>query len=125
MDNKRWVFTTAGDWQQTTNPLTPHRHLVSFEAQLKAAGYTEWTSFPHEEFAVLSLQVYRNSDTELPYMVSLATPTTWEVVYAESLPAMMDLLARWTPTVQGAALSYLAGQLNDNDVIPALVRHLK
>ncbi|MGW2631499.1 hypothetical protein ACWC2K_19490 [Streptomyces chattanoogensis] len=46
MDNKIWVFTATGGWRQTADPLTPHRHLGSFDDELKAAGYGEGTSFP-------------------------------------------------------------------------------
>ncbi|MGW7276202.1 hypothetical protein ACWGH5_37575 [Streptomyces sp. NPDC054864] len=36
-------------------------------------------------------------------MINVTTASFYETVSAEGVPALMELLARWTPVVQGAA----------------------
>ncbi|MET7784707.1 hypothetical protein ABZT28_55455 [Streptomyces sp. NPDC005388] len=47
------------------------------------------------------------------FLVNVTTDSFYETVCAESVPALMELLARWTPVVQGAAIGKLAGELGD------------
>ncbi|MGW2394005.1 hypothetical protein ACWCYK_31605 [Streptomyces lydicamycinicus] len=126
MDNKIWVFTTTGEWQQAEDPLAPHRHLDDWEAEVKAAGYSSWTKFPEQDTTPLALEIYRSekAGSELLFIVNVSTSSFYETVYAESVPALMELLARWTPVVQGAALGALAGQLDDKGVITSVARSL-
>ncbi|MGW0423871.1 hypothetical protein [Streptomyces sp. NPDC003015] len=56
--------------------------------------------------------------------MNVSTSSFYETVCAESVPALMDLLARRTPVIQGAAVGKLAGQLDDQDVIRAAARRL-
>ncbi|MFE2736237.1 hypothetical protein [Streptomyces sp. NPDC059349] len=58
------------------------------------------------------------------FLVNVCTAGYYEMVYAESVPALMELLARWTPVVQGAAIGKLAGELDDKGVIPSIARRL-
>ncbi|MFE3547421.1 hypothetical protein ACFXN2_01990 [Streptomyces kronopolitis] len=127
MDNKIWIFTTTGEWQQAEDPLEAHRHLDDWEAEAKAAGYSSWTSFPRQDTTPLALEIYRGKDVGAGplFLVNVSTSTFYETVYAESVPALMELLARWTPVVHGAALGALAGQLDDKSLIPSLARRLK
>ncbi|WP_336053985.1 hypothetical protein [Streptomyces sp. CA2R101] len=126
MDDKIWVFTTTGEWQQAEDPLAPHRHLDDWEAQVKTAGYSSWTKFPKQDTTPLALEIYRSekAGSELLFIVNVSTSSFYETVYAESVPALMELLARWTPVVQGAALGALAGQLDDKGVITSVARNL-
>ncbi|MET8956267.1 hypothetical protein [Streptomyces sp. NPDC004533] len=126
MDNRTWVFTTNGEWQRAEDPLAPHRHLDDWEAERKAAGYSSWTSFPQEETTPLSLEIYRgeNAGSAPLFLVNVTTSSFYETVYAESVPALMELLGRWTPVVQGAALGQLAGQLADKNAILSVARRL-
>ncbi|MFF9512164.1 hypothetical protein ACF1BU_37255 [Streptomyces sp. NPDC014724] len=127
MDNKIWVFTTHGEWRQADDPLASHRHLDDWEAEVKAAGYSSWTKFPQQDTTPIALEIYRSekAGSELEFIVNVSTSSYYETVYAESVPALMELLARWTPVVQGAALGALAGQLDDKGVVPSLARRLK
>ncbi|MFC8095335.1 hypothetical protein [Streptomyces sp. NPDC057301] len=124
MDKQIWVFTTNGEWQQTEDPLAPHRHLDDWTEQAKAAGYSFWTSFPEQDTTPLALEIYRSEDDgPAPmFLVNVSTSSYYETVYAESVPAVMELLARWTPVVQGAAFGRLAGQLDGK--VPSIARRL-
>ncbi|MDP9612851.1 hypothetical protein [Streptomyces demainii] len=125
MDNKIWVFTTNGEWRQAEDPLVSHRHLDDWEAEVKAAGYSSWAKFPQQDATPLALEIYRSdkAGSELLFIVNVSTSSYYETVYAESVPALMELLGRWTPVVQGAALGALAGQLNDKGVITSVARN--
>ncbi|MFE4716629.1 hypothetical protein ACFRLW_09275, partial [Streptomyces sp. NPDC056728] len=118
MDKGIWVFTTNGEWRQAEDPLGPHRHLDDWEGELAAAGYSSWTSFPQQDTTPLVLEVYRgmNAGPGPLFLVNVCTAGYYETVYAESVPALMELLARWTPVVQGAAIGKLAGELDDKGV---------
>ncbi|MFF7097993.1 hypothetical protein ACFY9A_37260 [Streptomyces rubradiris] len=124
MDRRIWIFTVSGEWQQGQDPLEPHRHLDDWEAEAKAAGYLSWTRFPEQDTTPLALEIYRGTDSGPGpmFLVNVSTSSFYETVYAESVPALMELLARWTPVVQGAAIGQLAGEINVKDVIPSISR---
>ncbi|MCX4920211.1 hypothetical protein [Streptomyces sp. NBC_00687] len=126
MDTQIWVMGTNGQWRQEKDPLAQYRHLEDWNAEAKAAGYVSWTSFPQPDVLPIGLEVYRGTDADPGplFLVNVVTPAFYETVYAESAPALMDLLARWTPVVQGAAVSRVAGDLEDKDVILAALRAL-
>lgn len=94
---------------------------------MKAAGYSLWTKFPQQDTTPLAPEIYRSqkAGSELEFIVNVSTSSHYETVYAESVPALTELWARWTPVVQGAALGALAGQLDDKDVVPSPARRLK
>ncbi|WP_171117026.1 MULTISPECIES: hypothetical protein [unclassified Streptomyces] len=125
MDKGIWLFTTNGEWQQAEDPLAPHQHLDDWNEQRKAAGYASWSSFPGLDAAPLGLEIYRGQDDGpmLLFLVNVTTDSFYETVYAESVPALMELLARWTPVVQGAAIGKLAGEFEGKGVIPSISRH--
>ncbi|MFJ5680745.1 hypothetical protein [Streptomyces sp. NPDC093097] len=51
--------------------------------------------------------------------------TGYETVYADDVPDVMDLLARWLPAIQGAAVTALLGGMADNTRAPVhLVKSL-
>ncbi|TXC99713.1 hypothetical protein [Streptomyces sp. ISID311] len=56
------------------------------------------------------------------FLVNVNTHSFYETVYTESVPALMELLARWVPAVQGAAFSTLAGLLEENNVARSMPR---
>ncbi|WP_329529664.1 hypothetical protein [Streptomyces sp. NBC_01462] len=126
MDKQTWVMGTNGQWRQEQDPLAEHRHLEDWNAEAKAAGYVAWTSFPQQDISPLRLEVYRGADSEPGplFLVNVVTLGYYETVYAESTPALMELLARWTPVVQGAAISQLAGDLEDRKVITTALEAL-
>lgn len=127
MDKGIWLFTTNGEWQQAEDPLAPHQHLEDWDEQRKAAGYSSWTRFPQQDTTPLALEIYRGPDTGPGplFLVNVSTDSFYETVYAESVPALMEVLARWAPVVQGAAIGKLAGELDDKGVIPSVSRRLK
>ncbi|MGW4995950.1 hypothetical protein ACWEQ3_52000 [Streptomyces mirabilis] len=126
MDKHLWLLTTEGEWRQTQDPLAAHRHLEDWNAEVKAAGYVLWTSFPQQDTTPVALEVYRGEEAgPAPlFLVNVSTSSFYETVCAESVPALMELLARWTPVVQGAAVGRLAGQLEDEHVIRSAARRL-
>lgn len=126
MDNGIWLFTTNSEWQQAEDLLEPHRHLNDWDAEAKAAGYSARTKYPQQDTTPLALEIYRGKDAgPAPlFLVNVTTSSNYETAYAESVPALMELLARWTPVVQGAAIGKLAGELEDQRVIPSVARCL-
>ncbi|WP_330293507.1 hypothetical protein [Streptomyces sp. NBC_00576] len=69
------------------------------------------------------LQTWAEGIGPMPlFLVNVITDSFYETVYAESVPALMELLARWTPVVQGAAIGKVAGELDDKGVIPSMSR---
>ncbi|MFE2273341.1 hypothetical protein ACFXB4_29415 [Streptomyces lavendulae] len=126
MSNEIWVFSMNGEWRQADDPLASHRHLDDWEKERRAAGYSSWADFPKQDMTPLRLEIYRGQDAgPMPlFLINVSTHSFYETVYADSVPALMELLARWVPAVQGAAVSDLLGQMEENDVVRTLPRRL-
>ncbi|MFF4735069.1 hypothetical protein ACFY2W_04085 [Streptomyces sp. NPDC001262] len=81
-----------------------------------AAGYEPWFSTDSPEggdtagYLPLVLHVFRRRDTPR-FLIELDSEGGYETAYAEELPDAMDLLARWLPAVQGAAVVAFFGGL--------------
>lgn len=115
---KPMLFTTAGSWAALNRDPMPGAAVLDadFDTERERAGYEPWGRYPDTELDPdLWLEVYRHGfpTAELPqFCISVDTRARGEVVYAESTPALMDLLARWMPAVQGAMLSAALEQLD-------------
>ncbi|RSS57476.1 hypothetical protein EF909_16165 [Streptomyces sp. WAC01280] len=112
------MLTTDGSWNQLeADPLEPYEELNDWDEGVKAAGYHRWSSFGCRDDNPLWLEVYRRygkPELTVPlFMIVVSARHHYEVVYAESLPAMMDLQARWAPALQAAAVTELLGRLDD------------
>lgn len=118
-----YVFTTDGRWLPLpNNPLTEAAGVDpgdGFEEQVKKAGYSEWARFGGAEMVPVWLQVWRRGRDEgkqrraLEYLVSVDTTMSWDIVFAESTPALMELLARWVPVVERATVTQLLNELDE------------
>lgn len=47
------------------------------------------------------------------FCICISTHQMQETVYAQSTPALMDLLDRWAPAMQSAAIVGVLGDLNE------------
>lgn len=97
------IVNTEGVWRQG-NPVPSLFNSDFLDRELKAAGYGEWTRIG-SEFSALSLQVFvqEGGDENVPrFLISVDTPEKCELVFAESTPALMGVLAQWAPAVQAA-----------------------
>lgn len=88
----------------------------------KKAGFSPWVQFGSLDGWALpmSLEVYQrdspDTDREPQYLVDVeGTGGHIPHVYARTLPDVMDLLGKWAPTVQAAAVTELLRQLNNPD----------
>ncbi|MFC8953730.1 hypothetical protein ACFT8P_14020 [Streptomyces sp. NPDC057101] len=112
------MLTTDGSWSQLeADPLKPYEELSDWEKGAEAAGYYQWSTFGSKDDNPLWLEVYRRHEkpelTVPLFMVVVSARHHYEVVYAESLPAMMELQSRWAPALQAAAVTELLGRLDD------------
>jgi hypothetical protein len=113
------MLTTAGHWLELdTDPLAPFQHIDDWEEGVEKAGYFQWGTMSRKDRTPLWLEIYRrNHECDGPqpmFMVLVANLNFFETVYAESVPAMMDLQARWAPAIQAATVTELLGDLEDS-----------
>ncbi|MFE7302945.1 hypothetical protein [Streptomyces sp. NPDC057579] len=110
------LFTTGGKWVDLdVSPVPAGAEGSDFDQDLRRAGYREWESFPEQgNTTTLRLEVSRQvqpSRTKPLFCICVNVVAAYEVVYAESVPALMQLLSQWLPAVQGAAVTQLLGSL--------------
>lgn len=77
------------------------------EAVMRVAGYEEWGGFPADDRAAMpfSVNVYHAVQDGVPdYYIQVETPIGLDGVYAQMFGDLMDLLARWAPALQVAAV---------------------
>lgn len=87
-----------------------------YEKAFEATGFKWWMQVGDPDGMVLpmTLAVYTRTKNTPHYMVFVegaGTDLKW--IYAQDLPDVMDLLAKWMPTVQAAAISDTLRQFND------------
>ncbi|OEJ22471.1 hypothetical protein [Streptomyces subrutilus] len=114
-----FMLTTSGTWDQLeSDPLAPFSHLDDWDEQVKSAGYYKWGGLGTQDDIPLWLEIYRvHTDKEgsAPcFLVVLSNSGHFEVLYAESAPALMELQSRWAPAIQAAAVTDLLGRLDDS-----------
>ncbi|MEU9998098.1 hypothetical protein [Streptomyces sp. NPDC050848] len=112
------MLTTDGTWVQLdTDPLKPFEELDDWDKGTHAAGYHRWSIFGCKDENPLWLEIYRHRANPEPdgplFMVVVTNSDYYEVVYAESLPALMDMQSRWAPAIQAGAVTDLLGRLDD------------
>ena len=112
------MFTTDGNWVELdVDPVSPAGVAgAGFDEELGRAGYGEWAGFPAQEATPIRLEITRHeqpSQTKPMFRICVCTAPRHEVVYAESVPALMQLLSLWVPAVQGAAVGQLLGDLDE------------
>ncbi|MEU1867849.1 hypothetical protein [Streptomyces gardneri] len=112
------MLTTDGTWRQLpTDPLAPFEELDDWDKAIEAAGYYKWGVLGRPDETPLWLDIYRRKTTPgltVPFCLAvISNHGFYETVYAESLPAMMDLQTRWAPAIQAAAITDLLGKLDD------------
>ncbi|MFB7509643.1 MULTISPECIES: hypothetical protein [Streptomyces] len=111
-----FMLTTADHWVELeADPLA--RFDLDHDEAVEAAGYYEWGRLSKKDFTPLWLEIYRRKeglDSVPEYMVVICNSGFWDVVYAESTPAMMNMKARWAPAIQAAAVTELLGELEDD-----------
>ncbi|MFE5828994.1 hypothetical protein ACFQ8W_01775 [Streptomyces sp. NPDC056508] len=125
------MLTTDGSWiQLEADPLKPYEELDDWDKSIKAAGYYHWTTVGRPDEVPLCLDIHRHGGspefTGPEFLVVITTREYVDSVYAESLPAVMDLQVRWAPALQAAAVTELIGQLNDTSTkygIAGLIRN--
>ncbi|MFB7454866.1 hypothetical protein [Streptomyces sp. NPDC056194] len=113
------MLTTDGAWVELeTDPLEPFEEIDDWNKTIEAAGYYKWGVFGRPDESPLWLEVHRRKTTPgltVPLFLVVVTNHGYcENVYAESLPAMMDLQSRWAPVIQAAAVTDLLGKLDDS-----------
>lgn len=111
-----WLYC-GGVWHTIAGPPVPS-DAGDWMAAVAAAGYEAWLSTASPEggdtigYLPLVLRVFRRRDTPR-FLIDIDSEDGYETVYAEGLPDLMDLLARWLPAVQGAAAAAFLGGLAD------------
>jgi hypothetical protein len=86
------------------------------DTALAETGYQTFFSVGAEDgFSTpVALVVYVRNETPRAF-VSIDTPVLIRRVYFDSLADAMDVVARWAPIVQAAALADLSSQLNGGE----------
>lgn len=111
-----YMFTMTGEWIEIDHdpvldaPGVSRGDGADFTKQVRQAGYCSFTGYPSHDLAPLRLDVSRAGREALErgeptYLVAIDTPESYDVVYAENTPALMDLLSRWAPAVQSAVIA--------------------
>ncbi|MEU9147259.1 hypothetical protein [Streptomyces sp. NPDC048349] len=113
------MLTTAGTWVQLeSDPLAPFRQLDDWDEEVKNAGYYRWGGLGRRDDNPLWLEIYHlrtDKEGNAPsFLVVLSNSGYYEVLYAESAPALMELQSRWAPAIQAAAVTDLLGRLDDS-----------
>ncbi|SOD67410.1 hypothetical protein SAMN06297387_1318 [Streptomyces zhaozhouensis] len=121
MTSSPFLFTTKGTWTSLESDpvfdrpgVDPHDDC---DKVVKEAGYSPWTSYPRRDLAPMWLEIWVDDrlEPQLPkYRIEVSGPDTYDVVYAESTPALMELLSRWAPAIQSAAVTDLIASLNEH-----------
>jgi hypothetical protein len=100
------VYSVREGW--SVDPDEPdYREEEDFAAVLKQVGFSPWALFkPFDNKDGLKINVYRRGDA-WPYFAvevdaSATGAATYDVVYAEDLPSVMDLLRTWIPVIQSS-----------------------
>jgi hypothetical protein len=78
-----------------------------FDAVLAEVGFSPWSFFkPTDNKEGLKINVYRRQDAWPHFAVEIdasdAPAASYDVVYAEDLPSVMDLLRAWVPVTQAS-----------------------
>lgn len=104
---------SCGEWVDLAYDPVPDAGTGDFAEDLRAAGFYPWLAadgfadqvdsrYCHDLHVPLSLVVYERYDRVPRFAVKLTgnTDGTLLTTYAASLPDLMDLLAKWTPTIK-------------------------
>jgi hypothetical protein len=92
---------------------------ADYDEYLKALGWepTFTIGTPNSPLKLNSWRRYRNGASE--WMIELEDAGEGSpIVHTDSLVEYLDLLARWAPIVQTAAVTHLLAELGDNDLGP-------
>jgi hypothetical protein len=107
-----------GGWRTLTPDPTDEvlGESGDFIAALTQLGFKRWTRIGDDgECAVpLAIDVFVRTEVPPLYAVQLQGNqySNIETVYADDLPAMMQLLGQWAPAAQAAAAVHLAARLD-------------
>ncbi|GAB2520751.1 hypothetical protein [Nocardiopsis aegyptia] len=86
-----------------------------YDEAFKATGYETWIRVGDADATALPMTLTIHSRQAEPrYLVFIeGAHSHLEWVYARELPDAMELLCRWTPTVQSATVAEVIRQFND------------
>jgi hypothetical protein len=104
---------SCGEWVDLAYDPVPDAGSGDFSEDLRTAGFEPWfaadgfadkagSSYTHDRYMPLNLVVYERH-TRVPRFAIEVTGNTWGTVltaYAAALPDLMELLAKWTPTLK-------------------------
>ncbi|MEV8455560.1 hypothetical protein AB0467_28280 [Streptomyces sp. NPDC052095] len=104
----------AGEWSIIS--FAPLFEASDWDAALKELGFEPWTVTDGLcgeglDLLPLSIRVWRRQ--ALPrFIVEVNTLDAYDPVFAADLPDLMELLARWSPAIQGLAVANLLADVN-------------
>ena len=102
---RAWQLPEHGDWREIGDPFPDDG---SFEERMRRLGYhaapeAEWQS-PHGrlQLAVHARDPGADAAAAAPamFMISIRTATQYWRVYVDTVPRLMDVLARWVPVIE-------------------------
>lgn len=79
-------------------------------------GWDDFISVGAEDSSLWLVGRRRIKGTVTEYVVEIQNLGGWEAVRTDSFMEYMDLLARWAPAVQAAAIAGFIGELGDTDI---------
>lgn len=102
-DTTYLLLTTQGVWEtRTGDPVPWDDSAMEWDEALAQAGYRVFMEAGHVD---LTVHHCADSSPDRPdFMVTVSGGCADITVFAESLPAVMDLMARWVPVVRDISL---------------------
>ncbi|MFE5871693.1 hypothetical protein ACFQ6V_24015 [Streptomyces roseifaciens] len=111
------LLYTGGEWTRVPDPF---REAPDWFTAVKEAGYSEFFASGDDVTNTLAIKVYTG---RTDYLVEVASIAGCEVVFAATLPDVMDLLAKWIPVVNAVTLGNLLSALDSvNPSLSDLIR---
>src|SRR6266568_2960471 len=116
-----WLYQ-GGDWELADDPIPWSAASDDVRAKYAEAGYTQVPGPPAESFLVLGLHSEQAANAAQLTLFTRGEPPQCLIdiegtgggtrtVYAARFPDGLDLMARWAPITQAAALTAIARDL--------------
>jgi hypothetical protein len=98
-----------GAWTTGPYPISGYDDWDDYTKFKRDAGYEQFTGFGEDGTVSLGLDIWHGAPQagNAGFLVEIHTPCDGETVGAVDVADLMDLLARWAPTLQVAVVSDL------------------